>query len=276
MHINSSICKYNLNGKCKFGSNCSYLHIQRTQMDRALGELYKLRAENKCLKSDLMQKVDLIIKLKSLQTKDEFHEVHALQKEHYSSFFKNDPPSKKEKIKLNHSGIGTSELIGQHLDNKSSNIHRNGSLITQSNLHSNEKISRIDRERNHQDNDHIKSKTCPTKKKEFYEMNFEIIKAIDTGNSTTSSKYQIIYPRNNRIFADFKTKNNYSSNVNSITNQTNLLEKCKNLIGESEQRLLTKQSEYEKCNERRFQTLSQEARHTRTDVSSILSIVQSL
>ena len=53
MHFKTFICKSNLNGKCKFGSG----HIQITEIERALDELFKLGAENKSLKSDLSKKL---------------------------------------------------------------------------------------------------------------------------------------------------------------------------------------------------------------------------
>ena len=82
-------------------------------------------------------------------------------------------------------------------------------------MHSNEKISRIDRERNHQDNDHIKPYFADFKKK-----------------NNLLHKFKVNLSRNNRIFKT-ETRSNAVTNDYASLNKK-IEERCKKLIIESE------------------------------------------
>jgi hypothetical protein len=45
------ICKYNLNGNCKFGNKCSFLHVQRSEIDRVYDQIIKLREKNDTMRN---------------------------------------------------------------------------------------------------------------------------------------------------------------------------------------------------------------------------------
>ena len=120
------ICKYYLKDKCKFGSKCNFLHIQKHEIEHTLEEVIKLRSENTSLKSEFYKMVQEKRKLNHHETRNvdsEVYGVYALQKAEkkssYSSLFK-EKTTEGKKSPLVESGIGSSESEDKNQD-KSTN-----------------------------------------------------------------------------------------------------------------------------------------------------------
>ncbi len=78
------ICKYHLKNKCKFGSKCNFVHIQKKEIEHNLEEVIKLRSENASLKTEFYKLVQENRKSKfneSTNASVKAYRVHALQKD---------------------------------------------------------------------------------------------------------------------------------------------------------------------------------------------------
>ena len=120
------ICKYHLKDKCKFGSKCNFLHIQKHEIEHTLEEVIKLRSENTSLKSEFYKMVQEKRKLNHHETRNRYSEVYRVyalekteKKSSYSSFFK-EKTTEEKKSPLVESGIGSSESEDENQD-KSTN-----------------------------------------------------------------------------------------------------------------------------------------------------------
>lgn len=93
------ICKFYIHGKCKFGSDCNYLHIQSKELSKLFEQLVEAQKTNESLKTELKEK-NQVIKELELERNNNYQSkkdtVHTLNDRLFSSLFVQNENSKDE------------------------------------------------------------------------------------------------------------------------------------------------------------------------------------